>query len=493
MERQAARPGAISAWSDSGRHHRWPDTEPLFDSTLRRRSAVVLVTDDVLELRGDHRVEVLLGLLADDERFRVLRLSHDGPPASAEHVGEGKYAAAVGWVTLDIGDDGDGCVITCDGDGITRSGVHSKGQLLLSDSEWGDAIYGPYEPDRTERRKDVIAEAIASAVGADIVVTTRSHLLSPELRSSSSAAMLAPEVALGPVGLHLRMQREFIVRRDADGRYTNRCNMGLFYWIAARDSLPAGWFWMAACIEADAGTANEQLSWLASSLHERVVRALQARDRAYAAVWAPIGHDTGETAVAEFDSVCYSLMGAFDAAARVMHLVGGLKASKIYRAGWQHESWRKKWRSIAPQLFGATQSGSRIQHTVTVVRLLRNTIHGEALRAISLTNERLRAESTLVELPRGDRNELVAAMRSLGADDEWGIEELVAGHTHAHVAKLVDQVVRVTLPALDEMLATMPVQLLGVDASQLPTGAPTDGRGWSKDDRAWIRTQLQLD
>src|SRR5260370_24570603 len=88
--------------------------------------------------------------------------------------------------------------------------------------------------------------------------------------------------------------------------------------------------------------------------------------------------DVAEDALTALDTCLVFLMGALDAAARVAHRVLGLAPGHVRRAGWQSSSWLKDLAAKAPSLAEVVAAGTPGPDTLTILALLRNTVH-EAL------------------------------------------------------------------------------------------------------------------
>ena len=123
-----------------------------------------------------------------------------------------------------------------------------------------------------------------------------------------------------------------------------------------------------------------------------------------------------------------TLMGAVDATARVAHSVLGL-TSPPHVAAWQRSSWIAKVTAAAPGLGALFQAGTDELNAHTILRLLRNSIHGEALQALAVGQGRCR-DRTLVSLPASEEPVLRAAFTALGGLPDWGVENLIPGRLH---------------------------------------------------------------
>jgi hypothetical protein len=224
-----------------------------------------------------------------------------------------------------------------------------------------------------------------------------------------------------------------------------------------------------------------------------VQRALEVRDDVHVGLNKPQNNDTADEALSSFDVILLLLMGAVDATARVAHAVLGL-TTKSYRAGWQNQDWLAEVTAAASPLGGLFQPGTDGTHTLTILRLLRNAIHGEALQPLGVGRGRQR-DRTLVSLPSSQQADLLAAIAAFGGNTDWGIEQLVPGRIHADPGILLEQLLPRVLRMLNEIMDATPVEQLThvslqTSDSQPPTG-PQSGP-FVELNRQSIRWQLGL-
>ncbi len=222
-------------------------------------------------------------------------------------------------------------------------------------------------------------------------------------------------------------------------------------------------------------------------------RALQVRDEVNIALNKPQDNDTAEEALSSLDVALLLLMGAVDATARVVHEVLGIDGG-AYKAGWQSKSWLAKVATAAPPLGALFEAGTDELHALTILRLLRNAIHGEALPALAVGQGR-RRDRTLVGLPASQQAELLAAFAALGGEAVWGVEELIPGRIHADPGILLDQLLPRVLQMLNKIMDATPVeQLSGVSLEPDDSQPPVEGHSepFHELNRQSIRWQLGL-
>jgi hypothetical protein len=235
-------------------------------------------------------------------------------------------------------------------------------------------------------------------------------------------------------------------------------NRGLFFWVGTRELLPSAWRWFTACVQHSTGGGDDGLLYLGQSVLQRVERALQGRDEVHIRLNKPQNNDTADEALSSLDVVLLFLMGAVDATARVAHSVLGL-TSQAYLAGWQRNDWITEVTVAAPTLGALFQPRTAELHTHTILRLLRNSIHGAALQAIGVRQGR-RRNRTLVGLPASDEPTLRAAFTALGGLADWGVEELVPGRLHLDPGVFLEHLFPRVLAMLNKIMDQTPVERL---------------------------------
>lgn len=125
----------------------------------------------------------------------------------------------------------------------------------------------------------------------------------------------------------------------------------------------------------------------------------------------------------------------------------------------QSTAWLSAVSAIAQPLATLFDDGTDAERGLTILRLLRNSIHGEALPALGVGEGR-RRDRTLVGLPRSEQAELLAAVTALGGPEAWGVEELIPGRFHADPGILLEQLLPRVLQMLNEIMDATPVEQL---------------------------------
>ncbi|MBS1675976.1 MAG: hypothetical protein JST08_01195 [Actinobacteria bacterium] len=485
----------------AGRHI-WPEYEPgetatVFSPRPPLRKLIVVVDEESSVAQAPSRSpahEVLAGLIA--HRFvEVFRIADAGPPAELIRLSEEVGTEYVpGWILFGKRrEKTDGLPLvqaTEDGKRIIRGSLIGNAYELARD-DVGSEAYPGLAPDAAAARRvaDVRVLEAAIEIDADLLITERPYLLDLSRDFARRVVWAPPESALPLVGLYLRRQGVFDTYRSIDGNAAMTLNRGLYYWVATRDLLPAAWRWASACVGAD--DSDGRLGHLAQSALRRVDRALQERDEVLWALNQPQDNDIAGDALDALDGVILGLMGALDVTARVAHRVLGL-GDREFQAGWQKRDWLKKVRATAPGLAALVAPDSPGADTVDIVRLLRNSIHGEALLPLGVGTGSGQRDVTLVGLPPDDATRLLAAMDALGGRGLFGVRELLPGRVHADPGDLVDEVFRRTVDLLDRLMAETPVETVATGPLPGSADGPPEDHIFGTRSRESIRLQIGL-
>jgi len=340
------------------------------------------------------------------------------------------------------------------------------------------------------RRADCLAAQVAvQAVQADLFISERPYLHSATWNVARGVAVVDVAEALALLGLYHRSQGNFPVAHRLD------YNRGLFFWVGTREVLPDAWRWFSACVQSSEQQQDDSLMLLGGSLLERVNRALEARDAVHLALNRAQNNDTQDEALAQLDFVLLSLMGAVDVSARVAHRALGLRQQDEYRAAWQANragQWLTRVDAVHPSLAQVVHPGSAGENALTVLRLLRNSVHGEALQGLAVSGSGKSLES-LVGLPRRDQPLLLAAMDALGGRTAWGARSTLPGRIHLDAGVLVDRLFEESIGLLNRLMRNTPVERLpGVALTPSNLGPPADGpTGRSGPFDSWARKSIR--
>jgi len=474
----------------------WPDdhSQP-FDRNLqlfRRRRPYrkirVLVDGDLLVDLIPPLVptpsELLVALL-EHPLISSVRYTDDGPPPSLPRVDD--TGAVDGWAVATRWPDEFGWeVLYTEGDRrIRHSGIVGNGYRVAEQDTRGSGVYDELGPEEAARRRvaDWIASQVAAqAIGADLFVTERKYLRQAEWAIAQGTTICSPAEAVALIGLYLRSQDDFSVLPSVPlGRM-------FFFWVGARELLGEGWRLTKHCAGHDRLSGADSMIALSGTIFQRFARALEARDQVQVATNQTHTNDALEQAMSAVDVVLLSLMGSFDASARLAHRLLQLSESERY-AGWQYRRWVSNVNESAPELAGVVEHGTDGHAVLTVVRLLRNSIHGAALQGVALQSAAGPTESA-VELPAEDETELLAAIDRLGGRDQWGIRLQYPGSMLFDPAAFVDRLFEGAIELLNALLAALPLDRL--PESPLEEARYPQTPNWQDPFLPWKRGAVRL-
>ena len=482
----------------------WPEPTDkergaLFAGRARYRRLTILLDEDVLsnaDLFSWGKDALLAGLLSI-ELIDCFQYADAGPSNYIVRQNDEQMGSYVpGWVVLEA-DAGTGIrgVRTAKPGLISDTAISGNlAEIAAADSTTSAYTDLPPSDAAHRRRNDAVALQVAAAIGADLFITTRPYLYEKRWGMGGGVTLVGVDDALAIIGLYLRAQGRYVTWRGADGRGTSTMNRGLFYWVGTRELLPAAWRWFTACLQHSHGGGDERLVFVAQSVLQRTQRAIQARDDLHVALNKPPDNDTAEEALAAMDVVLLLLMGAVDGTARVAHTTLRL-ASEPHNSGWQRRRrWLREVADHSSELADLFITDTDQWNVLTILRLLRNAIHGEALQPLAVGAAHHR-ERTLVGLPSADTGELMTAIDALGGGAMWGVESLIPGSLHFEPGQLIEELFPRVLALLNRVMETTPVeQLSHVALSPTDSLPPRDNRFETFGDvnRHSIRWQLGL-
>jgi hypothetical protein len=471
--------------ADDGRHHeeQWPEVSEhrreryLYAGRRPFRKMRVMVDFELLEAAPPQEAPTarqLLTELLEHELVSTFRYADGGPPPGIVPDPDGTFK---GWVVIDghRQERGWTVVFSSAPDSFTRAGTMGNAPEVAEADVLAPAYADLAAHDAARRRRlDALAAQVASqALGADVYVTERPYLHAATWDVARGVTVCRPEQALAVLGLYFRAQGVFPVGRNY------HFNRGLFYWVGMRELLPEAWRWFNACVKHSSNMHDDGLMVLGGSLLQRVDRALETRDQIHLALNQPQNNDTQDAALSNLDLVLVLLMAALDVAARVAHRVLQLPPSDEYRAGWQNQrkgGWLDQVRQGAAALAALVDPSGRGEAVLTIVRLLRNSVHGAGLQGVAYLSAPRRLES-LVALPGGDRDEVRSSMLALGGLEGWGVRLLESDRLHLDPGVFADRLIHEVGWLLNELMKQTPVERLPEVAlsdadCQPPTGPP---------------------
>jgi hypothetical protein len=454
----------------------------LFTELSTYRPLIALVDHDLLaQAQRDETIEYLLQLLSEGP-IQTHLYADSGPTSNAKlsytmEAGK-KIEAYEGWVDVRPTESDQHRLFAWFRDGKPyhrRTWLQTNAyQRILATTP--PAECGEGRDAEARIRADAMAMLAAYVIGADIYVTEKCI---PHLRGHdpwSRVTVLSPETALPIVGLYLRGQGKFVVRRPStlgqrrerlDPPGTTRYD---FFWRAAEALLPEHERWRIACRESARATGDDTVEmWLSAVIH-RMRQTLQARNRLLRRIGVRQDWNTADAVLNELDQILVWVMGAFDVCARVAHVALGLPTGDVQNAGWQRDDWTSEVKDLDKTLGGLVRGNSDGKNLMEIAAPLRNLIHGTpmAIDTVILVIGP-NALQTYVPLPAEDRMTVLNAMRVLGGPKTWGVRYPLVSvgerykrkeDPHLHPGVFVERLLPYVIKLLNELMAAVPVQNL---------------------------------
>lgn len=496
----------------------WPknptDAPTLFSARKSLRKLRVLVDAELIDVKASaeqlDKATVLLALLGS-EAVEFYRYADGLPPADVQPADMTPHQPPphpiyAGWAVAYPWEENNGyryrpvVYSTNPERSYTNAGVRGNVvELALTDES--QSVYAELGPEERAKRRELDALALQvadQAVDADVFITRRPYLFSASpLVSRTDVTVCTLDEAIPLIALYLRAQREFVLPTGVTAGapdFKFRFNRGLYFWVGARELLPEAWRWFNACVQYSSGSGDDKLSVLGGSLLTRVMKALQERDEVHIALNQPANNDTSDEALGSLDTVLILLMGAVDVSARVAHHVLNLAGSD-YDAAWQRKKWPKQVAAKAPALATVVDPGTPGDYALTILSLLRNSVHGAALQGVAFFEDG--KVQTRIGLPVDSEAKILTAMDTLGGRTSWGVRSLGPGVSLVEPEVLVDRLFEAVVQLLNDLMRETPVELLlhvtvTADTSRPPVDNPSRGRfdTFSEWNRVAIRWQL---
>ncbi len=398
----------------------------VFRQRVTMRPMRILIDAEIVHrAASDEQLEYLLELL-DDNQIECFQFADEGPPPDVPRLHlNNDWMIADGWIETGpsqwphvLG------VFVGQGEKSWKTGIWREDpHFNLLPVAKVPSAYRDLTDSAAKMRADLITLLIADQIEADLFVTERPFLLDDEFRLARFTTIVHPYHALPIVGLYLRMQNRYIVRRShyvVD--FLETPPRWMFFWSAAHHVLPASRTWSSVCSVQVSSVEDDSLSHLDASLHQRIAGGLDARDRLLQVLSVPQGNQSGNDALTYLTQICLWLMGAFDVAAVVTDRCLSLN-TREQQIAWQRADWQEKVAKIDPALAALVRSHSEGAYLLTIVREIRNSIHGEVLSS-SGYKEGSGPDESLVGIPRSREAALLAAIDALGGRETWGAKLL---------------------------------------------------------------------
>lgn len=330
-------------------------------------------------------------------------------------------------------------------------------------------VAGQSDISEQDAYRALVFAAAAEEADADGMVTNRVFLRTDPLRQQ--APVYTPAEAMALIGLALRLHGNESIGADlADLRLSG----STYHFVLGRELTHAGWRWFSGCVATSHATRDDTASNLGQAALERFQRVLQIRDRLHAQAKIPSTPTVADELVFQFETLLLFLSATFDAAARVAHLV--YLGSDYDEAGWRRGGWAKQLAAAEPRLAALVADGTPGGTVLKLISRVRNTIHGEALRTITLQSGGRPTENP-VELGANDATKTVADIVSLSDDPAaWGLRD-EHGRTYLSADRYAESLLPHAVSLLNDLMAATAVERLpGVDQQKLmkpPANTPS--------------------
>lgn len=183
--------------------------------------------------------------------------------------------------------------------------------------------------------------------------------------------------------LHLRRRGVFLL--DASQGSTLRTDKGSFYRIGAKALVPSLRLcgdvcrvaWLANSDDTSPRESErlERISSLLTTVEQRVLRALQARDRFRWGTDFVSGND--DDVHLDLDSFLLALQGALDAGVRAINLASALKPPRRRSPNWRISDWVDALSDRWPQVASVYTESETMRAAVDLLADFRNRIHSD--------------------------------------------------------------------------------------------------------------------
>lgn len=473
----------------------WPATPPttgrevpLYRGREPYRRISVLSDADLLDgvdPTAWGREQLLAGLLSI-ELVRCVRYADGGPPQEAPREELSVGEVVPGWVVVR-----DGMAVTVEGRASSLSSLEGNYQdVAEADTRTVAYRHLDSEAAAARRRADGLATLVAEAIGADIFITAREYLHASHWGVADGVTILDIPESLAALGLYLRRQGRYVLRRFPDSADSIVTGRTTFYRLGSWAVLPSAWRWLRSTAQYADGSGDGRPLALVNTIVRRMARALSVRDEVHLALNMPPDGNSSEEALSAFDEALVLLMAALDVSALVSHAVLGT-STKARNAKWQLSSWLDDVRPLAPDLAAVFSSGTRARWCLTLLRLLRNLVHDEALTAVSVGSV-LRVERAVVKVPSALQANLSGAFTALGGFQQWGVEELIRGELHFDPGALLEQLMSEVTVLLNAVMDKTPVERLAAVQLQQEDSKPPHQPNGLFDERHLESVRWQL-
>jgi hypothetical protein len=335
------------------------------------------------------------------------------------------------------------------------------------------------EGDQEDILRTLLFAAASDESDADGFMTTRASLFAPNPRSP---VVTGPADAFALIGLAFRANGNPSLGSDL---WDMRPSSSWFHFLLGRELLREGWPWFGGVVAHSEVHREESIVYLAQTALERFQRVLQIRDRIHILAKGEMTGDRPDELTFELETLLLFLSASFDTLARVAHVV--YLSGSYEKAGWRNDRWLQRLHGHAPELVAVVAEGARGFTRLQIIGALRNTIHGESLRAAGL--QQGGETSRFIRIGAREEERLRRRLDQLGEPlSDWGIA--VTGGSMALTAdRFVERLIPEVVTVMNDLMAHTDTSLLP-DAGGSPLLAPLEDR-LPSGDHEWFRPDVR--
>jgi len=432
---------------------------------------------------------LLIGLLQSDS-ILTLFFQDDGAPETVERRSVfGDSSWAPGWLELSRNTDHDriaGGVRFVDADGGPCHAIIPEVDWLrlLAQMPRKQGLYPQLSDEQAVEREqaDALLVFASEAAEVDILVTERPGSITPRVPIHKKVQVLTVRQALAVLGLYLRRYGAYIIARSADGSMTQRVSPLLFWRISSLGLVPDFERLHDLAHRMSRGDEYNRAAWLSFSAMERIGKALRARDQLHCTLLSPQDSDTAIVTTDALDALLVNFTGLIDTLARMADIILDIGTRKPYNVAWQKPQWlasvRQKDRILADMMDPASKHGLEF----SILRGLRNCVHGEALLPFLHEEEPGNPRHTFIDAPPSEAGALIASITQCGGKEAWGLENDQSHTATFDVGKLTE--------SLTTRILDLASQIVGRLAPIGPVNTSSSIAANSNDQREKARLEL---
>jgi hypothetical protein len=238
------------------------------------------------------------------------------------------------------------------------------------------------------------------------------------------------------------------------------------------------WRYFAACVRA-ADEREDDIAYLGQSILNRSMRAIQARDTIGCQFYAPQSTTTKDIIIYHFNYLTLLLSGVLDAQARVAcrsYTLKNYQGRDEYKADFRFDNFKDDLETDGAESLLDVVRENKFTHLNTLLRPLRNTIHGAGFPMVTYMGLE-RDEISLVEILPAYVEDICAAANKLEGTERWGIIRPSKQHTYFEPYSYAYELVEECLYWIDQIAAATDVTGLfpeNVDLPKLRDKPPRD-------------------